>query len=179
MCIVGCNPRQSATITNCTDKLPQCTKLLSLFVQQLQPDFSFACVSLRSNCCREPHRDTRNVGNSLVYRLTQHAWGGHLWIASPEGLSRREFQGQQVTGRIQRIDEPFVFSARSHLHATEDWPPLEERVVLVAFTPLKSLASQHQLQHPKNPHNRCIKASSPPTFRGPHNNSTEKPSRNN
>ena len=89
MFMVGANPRQSTTITQSTDRLPMCTQLLSTYVRQLEPTFNFTCVSLRSNCLREPHC----LGSSLVHLLTRHAWGGGIF-GSPvrRGLSSVRFR---------------------------------------------------------------------------------------
>ena len=146
MFMVGANPRQSQTITQSTDRLPMCTQLLTTYVRQLVPTFNFTSVSLRLNCMREPHRDSRNLGSSLVQLLTHHKKGGHLWIASSDGDVFREVKGHNIPGKIQQIDKAFVFAARSTLHATEPWDTTkEERLVLVAFTPLRSLDLQKQL----------------------------------
>ena len=145
MFLVGANPRQVDAITNCTDRFPHSTKLLNRYASQVAPGFGYTCIGLRSNCLKAPHRDTRNIGESLVCLLTRHSQGGHLWVANSRGDTAREHQGEQVLGRIQDITAPYIFSARGVLHATESWPPTEERVILVAFTPLKSLEVQHQL----------------------------------
>ena len=58
-----------------------------------------------------------------------------MWVASGLGEHCRDFQGQKVKGRIQDISQPFIFSARSTLHATQDWEPNNNRLVLVACTP--------------------------------------------
>ena len=83
----------------------------------------------------------------MVLSLTTHHDGGALWVADSAGSVTMIHQGQTVAGRLQDIAEPFVFPARTVLHATQPWSE-PKRVVLVAFTPIGTLS----LQDGFNPH---------------------------
>ena len=139
--VFGVNPRNTAHMTNATLQLPNVYEVLRAFVKQCDPAFRFSCICIRQNGCREPHRDTRNLGNNLVVALTAHEGGGGLWVADSEGTVIQLHQGTRVPGIIQSLDAPFQFSARTRLHATQPWSE-SRRVVLVAFTPLGSLNLQ-------------------------------------
>ena len=57
----------------------------------------------------------------MVLLITEGLQGGHLWIADSAGTHNMLFQGQEVAGRIQDISKPFIFPARTVLHATQGW----------------------------------------------------------
>ena len=139
--VFGANPRNTSILTNAAIQLPNVYEVLRTFVTQCDATFRFSCICIRQNGCREPHRDTRNLGSSLVIALTEHENGGGLWLADPDGPVTQIHQGLRVPGVIQHLDRPFRFSARSRLHATQPWKE-PRRVVLVAFTPLGSLDLQ-------------------------------------
>ena len=142
MTVFGVNPRNTKVLTKATSSLPHTFEFLCGYVRSLVSGFKFSCLALRENCQRGPHRDTRNIGHSLVVRLTTDLQGGDLWVADSQGHVLMSHQGLQVKGRIQCILEPYVFSARTLLHATEPWR-LGRRVILVAFTPIGTLSLQN------------------------------------
>ena len=139
--VFGVNPRNTKVLTKATSSLPNTFEFLCGYVKSLMPGFKFSCLALRENCQKGPHRDTRNIGSSFVVRLTTDHQGGDLWVADSQGHVLMSHQGHQVKGRIQCILEPYVFSARTHLHATEPWQR-GRRVILVAFTPIGTLSLQ-------------------------------------
>ena len=96
---------------------------------------------------RGPHRDSRNIGNNMVVALTTHQSGGELWVAEPAGKITMIHQGLAIQGRAQDVSTPFVFPARSVLHATMPWNE-PRRVILVSFTPIGTLTLQNNF----NPH---------------------------
>ena len=75
--VLGANPRLPHSVTNATTQLQQCTRALCAFIKQQQPEYSFTTLSLRLNCDKPPHRDTRNgFGCSFFWnRLRVGAFG--------------------------------------------------------------------------------------------------------
>ena len=139
--IFGANPRNTSALTTVTHQLPHVYQALRAFVTQCVPGFKCSCICLRQNGSRLPHRDIKNIGDSMVVALTPHVNGGGLWIADSEGDVFQLLQGRRIPGRVQDLQEPYVFSARTHLHATQPWVE-DRRVVVVAFTPLGTVAIQ-------------------------------------
>ena len=142
MCVFGANPRQTGKFTCASRNLPHVFELLQQFMTQTAPDFKWSTLCIRQNCIRGPHRDTRNIGASLVLALTTHSQGGGLWVFDPEGRHQQVHNGQVLAGRIRLLDQPFQFAARTTLHATQPWTE-SRRVILVAFTPIGSLSLQN------------------------------------
>ena len=147
MVVFGVNPRNTKSSSVASANMPHVHDLLKTYMLQLCPTFTWTCLCVRQNCSKEPHRDTRNVGNNMIVALTEHENGGGLWVYDQGGEVRQVFQGRQLPGRIVDISCPYVFSARSLLHATQPWHE-SRRVVLVAFTPIGSLALQHPPSFP-------------------------------
>ena len=147
--VFGVNPRSTAQVTAVTTELPNVYSVLRAFVEQSAPGFRFSCVCIRQDGMRLPHRDMKNVGDSFAVTLTDHESGGGLWISDPQGDTFQVFQGGLLPGRIQSLSDPYVFSARSILHATQPWRETR-RVVLVAFTPLGSVKAQATGFWPRN-----------------------------
>ena len=142
MCVFGANPRQTGQFTCASRSLPHVFELLQEFMKQIAPDFKWSTLCIRQNCSRGPHRDTRNIGMSLVLALTSHSQGGGLWVFDPTGQHQQIHNGQVLAGRVQALDQPFQFAARTTLHATQPWSE-SRRVILVAFTPIGSLSLQN------------------------------------
>ena len=141
MVVLGVNPRCTKTSSVASANMPHVHELLKAYVLQICPSFTWTCLCIRQNCSKPPHRDTRNVGNNMIVALTEHQNGGGLWVYDHNGGVYQLFQGRQLPGRTINVQNPFVFSARSLLHATEPWKEAR-RVVLVAFTPIGSLTLQ-------------------------------------
>ena len=147
--VFGANPRNTSVPTTATHQLPHVYQVLRAFVAQCVPGFRCSCICIRQNGSRLPHRDIKNLGDSMVVALTHHSKGGGLWVADCKGDVFQLFQGRKVPGRIQSLHEPYVFSARSHLHATQPWEE-SRRVIVVAFTPLGTVSLQDTGYFPGN-----------------------------
>ena len=132
--VLGANPRMPQTTTIATSQLPQCTRALCSFIKQLAPNFLFSTLSIRMNCDKPPHRDTRNgPGMSFILSL-ERVEGGGIWVADAQGTVFREVHGQKVAGiNKDCYDFPLLLDARRKLHATEPWVG-PRRLLLTAWT---------------------------------------------
>ena len=135
--ILGVNPRNPQAFTTATHALPHTTKLLARYISLHAPDFHFACISLRLNADKGPHRDMNNSCEpSSIQVLTKSDSGGNMWIADPSGTVPMQVHGSEVQGRIEECHtKPLLFESKNRLHATEPWRG-DRRLALVAWTPL-------------------------------------------
>ena len=83
--VFGANPRNTKKFTKATSSMPHAFEFFCSFVKSLVPGFKFSCLAVRENCQRGPHRDVRNIDQSLVIRLTTNLQGGGLWVADSQG----------------------------------------------------------------------------------------------
>ena len=135
--ILGINPRNPQTCTTATHTIPHTTKLLAKYINQQAPDLHFACISLRLNADKGPHRDMNNSNElSFIQVLTKTSSGGNIWIADPSGTVPMQVHGSEVRGKIAECHaKPLLFESKTKLHATEPWEG-DRRLALVAWTPL-------------------------------------------
>ena len=95
--------------------------------------------TFREDLPREPHRDTRNGPCGTFFQTLNSIPGGGLWIAHKEGLVCRQHNGITIKGcYLEASNEPVIFDARKHLHASGEWDYNKTRTVLIAWTVIHS-----------------------------------------
>ena len=100
--------RISSGIDKCTDV----SKLLVGLLETASPGAVYNAISVSSNCCQAPHRDTNNmisIPNRLV-PLVMPKSGGDLWVEIRQGdelvgeVVVKEVQpGKQVAGQLYKL----------------------------------------------------------------------------
>tara|TARA_R100000773_G_C4219654_1_gene118265 strand:- start:1251 stop:1748 length:498 start_codon:yes stop_codon:yes gene_type:complete len=73
--------------------------------KRLFPDFPFNAVQINKNVLCPPHRDTYNIGDSLIFSLGEFS-GGRLMVEG-EGIDIHE--------------NPYIFNGNKLEHWTEPW----------------------------------------------------------
>ena len=122
--------------------MPQTTRVLNKFVQQLDPNHMYATITITENTVFKPHRDKFNDPDTqnLCYGLSRYS-GGEIWVCDeamgPEdkGLTWRvPHDGQPAKpGRLLSTCRKIAkFSPRA-LHGTEAFDGT--RVMILAYTP--------------------------------------------
>ena len=144
--VLGANPRLPHSVTIATTQLPQITRALCSFIKQMAPDLPFSTLSIRMNCDKPPHRDTRNgPGMSFILSL-EKIEGGGIWVADAQGPVFREVHGQKIAGFNQDCyDFPLLLDARRKLHATEPWVG-PRRLLLTAWMVINAAQSKNLSQ---------------------------------
>ena len=134
--VLGANPRIPQQVTVATQHLKYVTRALCHFVKQRNPDFCFTTVSIRLNCDKPPHRDTRNGPGGSFILLLEQVEGGEVWIADALGDVYRDVHGQRIPGvNVDCSNQPLLLDARKKLHATAPWKG-KRRLLLTAWTVL-------------------------------------------
>ena len=140
--ILGANPRYPQAVTVATTQLPHFTRSLCNFVKQQSPNYTFTTVSIRLNCDKPPHRDTRNGAGLSFIQLLEQVEGGEVWVADPMGTVHMEVHGQQIAGTLMScFPEPLLLDARRKLHATAPWTGAR-RLLLTAWSVIN--VAQHE-----------------------------------
>ena len=137
--LAGASPRSSKVPLASTFIHPQLTRAVTSYIKQCRPEFQFTTFAIREDLPREPHRDTRNGPCGTFFQTLNSIPGGGLWIAHKEGLVFRQHNGIIIKGcYLEASNEPVIFDARKHLHASGEWDYNKTRTVLIAWTVIHS-----------------------------------------
>ena len=160
--VLGVNPRSPQTVTVATDQLPNLVKALCHFIKQQSPNYTFTTMSLRLNCNKPPHRDTRNGAGLSFIQLLEPLQGGEVWVADPMGTVHMEVHGHQVAGTLMSCyATPLLLDARRKLHATAPWTGTR-RLLLTAWSVINVTQHKELCRRLCNGYGFPLVASSPP-----------------
>eukprot|EP00439_Symbiodinium_sp_Y106_P001906 s8935_g1.t1 len=135
----GSFQRASPGIRSASRRYPLTTRLLTRLVRHWSPDTAFTTVTVLDNVRAPPHTDGHNSEvPGMIMSLTQGHQGGELWLAHDKGDATMLCNGIPQKGIKIDVTTPFLFSAKSIMHATCEWQG--DRVVIAAYSTANSVS---------------------------------------
>ena len=116
-----------------TASFPTVCKVLTSYLEQIKPGFTFSAVALFQGVKTPVHKDSRNAPfPNLVAPIGQFT-GGSIWIEDPKGCVPENTPAGRRLGVDLSVDKgPVIFNAYDSFHFTRAWKG--NRLVLVAYT---------------------------------------------
>lgn len=68
--------RNQEKLSKLSEEHPELDNLLIIFLHDHRPDYIFNSVFITKNCKSKPHRDNKNVGNSIIITCGDFTGGG-------------------------------------------------------------------------------------------------------
>ena len=119
-------------LRHCTEGMPCTSQVLTRYVCQISPKFSFSAVSLFHGIRTTMHRDSRNAPfPNMVAPITSFK-GGQIWVEDCHGsVPEMTPDGLKVGKDLEVAKGPVIFDAYKAFHFTRAWEG--ERLVVVAY----------------------------------------------
>ena len=119
-----------------TSALPKTTRVLTTFLQQVEPGFRATAIAIFDNVRTVVHRDSRNEHlPNLVVPLSDFQ-NGEIWVEQEDGDVWETTPAGPRPGVLLEVSQgPVKFDAWRDFHSTRPWSG--RRLVLVAYTTAK------------------------------------------
>ena len=124
-------------VTNQTTLRPNLTKLLNLYLKQLQPEGTWTALRVTCNFASEPHTDRNQRGSKNLFVPISRFAKGKIWVEGVPGPGEkgetRIVKGVSVVGKWIGGDSQACWFDASRPHAVESSEG--DRRVIIGYTP--------------------------------------------
>ena len=124
-------------VTNQTTLRPNLTKLLNLYLKQLQPESTWSALRVTCNFASEPHTDRNQRGSKNLFVPISRFAKGRIWVEGVPGPGEkgetRIVKGVSVVGKWIGGDSQACWFDASRPHAVESSEG--DRRVVIGYTP--------------------------------------------
>ena len=135
--VLGVSPRDPASFTLSTSRLPAFTKLVTTFVKLKLPTLQFTTIGIRIGGKYRTHVDPRVHGISGIVSASGDRPCG-FWISSTVGKTFETFQGHNIPGCLIDVGQrPLLFDARTPHCSKHIGNPEDFRISISAFQPMR------------------------------------------